>query len=60
MKLKSLLKHSGIWFGVVVNPYHWEFCNRQDGIGELTAKVFSRFVSIGPIWIRIVIDDGSY
>ena len=57
--LKNYLKHSGIWMGVVLNPYHWELANRTDGIGELAAKVCSRFVSIGPLWIRVVIDDGS-
>jgi hypothetical protein len=53
------LKHSGVWMGLVFNPYHWEFVNCTDGIGELAAKVCSRFISIGPIWIRVVIDDGS-
>lgn len=60
MKLKSLLKNSGIWFGFVVNPYHWQFTIKQEGIGELAPTVFGRFASFGPLWIRIIIDGGSY
>lgn len=56
---RKYTKYSGVWIGFVLNPYHWEFANRSDGIGELAAKVCSRFISIGPVWVRLVIDDGS-
>lgn len=56
--LKNYLKHSGIWAGVAFNPYHWQFVSRREGIGELSPKVCGRFISFGPVWIRVVIDDG--
>ena len=59
MKLKNLLKHSGIWTGFVVNPYHWQFVIQNVGTGELAPKVFGKFVSFGPLWIRVIVDDGT-
>ena len=51
--------HSGIWMGFVVNPYHWQFVCKQEAIGELEPSVFGKFISVGPFWIRLIIDDGS-
>lgn len=51
------LKYSGVWFGFVVNPYHWRF--------EWDAKPITPDVQLetalylGPVWIRVVIDDGE-
>ena len=57
--LKNFLKYSGLWFGFVVNPYHWQFVNKREGVGELAPSVLGRFISVGPLWVRLVIDDGS-
>lgn len=60
--LKNLIKfckNSGIWIGFVVNPYHWQFAYKCEGVGELAPSVFGKFISVGPVWIRVLIDDGS-
>jgi len=60
MILKNYLKHSGLWMGLVINPYHWEF--KVDNIqpDELNPKNYGFMISLGPIWVRGVIDDGSW
>ena len=55
------LKHSGVWVGVVLNPYHWQFDLKTQkdaphdeyGVGFLE-------INLGLIWIRIAIDDGRW
>jgi len=51
------LKHSGIWAGVVVNPLHWRFGFLKEPIDT---RVFENCFSFGPIWIRIIIDNGKW
>lgn len=63
MMLKNLinyLKFSGAWFGFVLNPYHWEFCFNTNGSTDLDPKLKVLFISLGPVWTRIAIDDGSW
>lgn len=59
--LKNLIKYSGLWMGFVLNPYHWEFkiTNGSDGILE-DDVIFGLAIHCGPIWIRVVIDDGTW
>jgi hypothetical protein len=57
--LKNYLKHSGLWVGLVFNPYHWEI--RFDLLtDELNPNTKGFYISVGVIWIRGVIDDGSW
>lgn len=63
MQLKTLLnyvKYSGLWFGVVVNPFHWEL--RFDFLhpDELNPAMRGIFVSVGPVWVRGIIDNGTW
>lgn len=60
MKLKNYLKYSGMWVGLVFNPYHWEFRLENTKPDELNPNNYGFMISLGPIWIRVCIDDGSY
>jgi hypothetical protein len=63
MKLKSLskyLQYSGIWAGVAINPYHWDFRFQQLHPDDLNPNMRGFFVSLGPVWVRLVLDDGSW
>lgn len=60
MKLKNYLKYSGLWAGVVLNPYHWEFKFTNIKPDELNPNNYGFMISIGPLWVRGVIDDGSW
>lgn len=60
MQLKNYLKYSGLWAGLVFNPYHWEFRVTTSGPTELDPAMHTLFISLGPIWIRGTIDDGSW
>ena len=52
----NYLKYSGIWAGIVVNPFHWQF-----GFLKVSDDyVFENCLSLGPIWIRVIIDDGRW
>lgn len=62
MKLKNYLnwfRFSGVWGGVVLNPYHWE-----PEIKVLTDRAEYGIIffelNLGIAWIRIVIDDGRW
>ena len=57
--LKNYLKHSGLWLGLVFNPCHWEI--RFETIrDELNPNAKGFYISLGIIWIRGVIDDGTW
>lgn len=61
MRLKTYLKYSGIWMGVVFNPYHWQFKIKTGSDGILEDDViFGISVYVGPLWFRLVIDDGNW
>jgi hypothetical protein len=58
--LRNYLKYSGIWFGFVVNPYHWNFKFEQKSDQLFDDYVFFLNVYCGPAWIRIIIDNGKW
>jgi hypothetical protein len=60
MKLKNYLKHSGLWAGFVLNPYHWNFKLEVDPPQLIDTYLFHFELYLGLIWIRIVIDDGNW
>lgn len=55
------LKYSGIWIGIVLNPFHWrlKWERTRDGDSCLT-HVFENCLYIGPFWLRVIIDDGRW
>jgi hypothetical protein len=64
MTLKNFLnwfKFSGVWGGVVVNPYHWEpdfkFYTKTD---DEQWGLFFLELNLGIAWIRIIVDDGRW
>jgi hypothetical protein len=60
MKLKNYLKHSGLWAGIVLNPYHWNFKLEVDPPQLIDTYLFHFELYLGLFWIRIVIDDGTW
>lgn len=58
--LKNYLKYSGLWAGLVLNPYHWNFKLEVDPPQLIDTYLFHFELYLGLIWIRIVIDDGSW
>lgn len=54
----KVLEYSGAWIGIVINPAHWTFgvkINPEDDPG-----IFYFEINLGLVWLRIVIDDGSW
>ena len=63
MTLKTLsnyVKYSGIWIGLIVNPFHWEWRTDQLHPDDLNPNMRGFYVSIGPVWIRSILDDGTW
>jgi len=58
--LSKYIRYSGLWIGLVFNPYHWEFRFDQLHPDELNPNMRGFYISFGPFWIRIVLDDGSW
>lgn len=47
--------------GFVLNPYHWRFRFRTGPEGLLEDDVlFEVALYFGPIWLRLIIDDGRW
>ncbi len=57
--MMKFLKYSGIWFGLVVNPYHWRFAIEKPH-DALDQPLDGFAIYIGPVWMRVIIDDGSW
>ena len=58
-KILDYLKYSGIWVGIVFNPYHWQFgWKRNEDVYD--SHLFDNSIHLGPIWIRVIIDDGHW
>lgn len=61
MNILNYIKYSGIWIGIVVNPFHWKLkYDRTNPTEAWTAHIFENCVYFGPIWIRVIIDDGRW
>ena len=58
--LKDYLKYSGVWIGIVLNPFHWRFKVVKGSEGIFDDSIYEISVYVGPFWIRVVIDDGSW
>jgi len=63
MTLKNFLnylKFSGVWVSFALNPYHWRMAFGLDKPDDLEPARYAFHLTIGPISIRIVGDDGSW
>ena len=58
IKFLNYLKYSGVWIGIVLNPYHWRFGFLKESLYD--DYVFENCFSFGPVWIRVIIDDGRW
>jgi hypothetical protein len=54
------LKYSGVWVTLVLNPYHWQIAFNYEGPNDMDPARHHAILSLGPVNMRIVIDDGSY
>jgi hypothetical protein len=59
-KLLNYLKYSGVWIGFVLNPYHWEVDMDLGGPTDTDPSMYFIYLTFGPVWCRIVIDDGRW
>lgn len=51
----NYLKYSGLWLGIVFNPFHWQLgWVRDDNM------IMSNTVLLGPIWVTLIIDCGDW
>ena len=53
------IRYSGIWFGFVVNPFHWQF-GWKKGFSVWEDYLFDNSIHLGPVWIRVIIDNGDW
>jgi len=60
MKLKNYLKHSGLWAGFVLNPYHWNFKIEVNPPADIDTYIFHFELYLGLVWLRVVVDDGTW
>ena len=58
--LVNFLKYSGVWVGFVLNPYQWRFSITNGNESVLDDSLFELAIYAGPVWVRVVIDDGRW
>ena len=58
--LSKYVKYSGVWVGLVINPYQWDVRFEFLHPDELNPNMRGFFVSFGPVWLRAILDDGSW
>ena len=55
------LRYSGVWIGIVLNPFHWQFkWERTNDNDEHLVHVFENCLFVGPVWVRVIFDDGRW
>jgi hypothetical protein len=54
------LKYSGVWVSLALNPLHWRINFEVHNSSEMDPAMTMIIGTVGPLTIRIVIDDGSY
>jgi len=61
-KFIEYLRYSGVWIGIVLNPFHWQLkIETKDSLfNDMNPNGKLLYISLGPLWIRIVIDDATY
>ena len=63
MTLKNFLnylKFSGVWISFAVNPYHWRLAYRFDRPNDTDPAMYQFSITIGPLSVRAIIDNGSW
>jgi hypothetical protein len=58
--LSKYIRYSGIWVSVAINPCHWRVSFEFMHPDELNPNMRGVFISLLPISLRIIVDDGSW
>jgi hypothetical protein len=61
-KFIEYLRYSGVWIGIVLNPFQWQpkIETKDSLFNDMNPNGKLLYISLGPLWIRIVIDDATY
>lgn len=59
-KMFKYLRYSGVWIGLILNPFHWRIAWDKEIKQWPDDRMFENCVYVGPIYIRVIIDDGSW
>jgi len=58
--LSKYIRYSGIWVSFALNPFHWRVSFEFMHPDELNPNMRGVFISLLPISLRIIVDDGSW
>lgn len=58
--LSKYIRYSGVWVGLAVNPCHWDVRLSFLHPDDLNPNMRGFYISLGPVWLRVIIDDGSW
>ena len=54
------LRYSGMSLGMTLNPLHWVFKGRLIRPNDMDPSQYGFYFSLGPVWIRVWIDNGDW
>ena len=58
--LSKYIRYSGVWVSFALNPFHWRVSFEFMHPDELNPNMRGIFISLLPISLRIIVDDGSW
>ena len=58
--LSKYISYSGVWVSFALNPFHWRLSFEWMHPDELNPNMRGVFISLLPISVRIIVDDGSW
>jgi hypothetical protein len=58
--LSKYIRYSGVWVSFALNPFHWRVSFEFMHPDELNPNMRGVFISLLPISLRIIVDDGSW
>jgi len=54
------LKFSGLWISFAINPCHWRLAFRFDRPNDTDPAMYQFSITLGPLSVRAILDDGSW
>lgn len=59
-QLAKYAEYSGLWMGVALNPWHWQW-GLHDCSGHWQQQLQFKFsCHLGPLWLRVIVDHGRW
>jgi hypothetical protein len=56
----NYFKYSGVWISFALNPYHWRIWLDFNKPDDMDPGRYTFNIGVGPVAVKVVLDDGSW